>query len=223
MLEAEPTIETRRRLLEAACAVFAEHGFRGATVRDICTRAGANVAAVNYHFRDKEGLYAAVLQQLFSTALEKYPPLLDVAPDAPPERRLHAFVRSFLLRLLDQGRESWLGKLMAREISDPTAALDLMVSESVRPLSMMLAGIVRELLGERATDERVRRCVFSVVGQCLFYHFAAPVIRRLHPAVPATYGPADIDQVAEHVAAFSLAAVRGLAAGVGEDKPTRER
>ena len=74
--------ETRRQLLEAAGAVFAEVGFRDATVREICKRAGANVAAVNYHFGDKETLYLEVLRYTHARALEKYPPLLDLPPDA---------------------------------------------------------------------------------------------------------------------------------------------
>src|SRR5437016_3170156 len=54
--------DTRARLIEAAGAVFAEQGYRAATVRDICARAGANVAAINYHFRDKMGLYVEVVR-----------------------------------------------------------------------------------------------------------------------------------------------------------------
>src|SRR5476651_1320248 len=86
--------ETRRQLLESAGEVFAEVGFRDATVREICRRAGANIAAINYHFGDKETLYAEVLSYSHGKALEKYPPLLDVAENAPPEKKLRAFVRS---------------------------------------------------------------------------------------------------------------------------------
>ena len=107
--------ETRERLLDAAGEVFAEHGFKRATVRDICARAGANVAAVNYYFRDKEGLYTTCLEQWARSALEKYPLLLGLPPNASAEERLSAFIRSFLLRLLDNSRYAWHGKLMSRE------------------------------------------------------------------------------------------------------------
>ncbi|MBT5382627.1 MAG: helix-turn-helix transcriptional regulator, partial [Phycisphaerae bacterium] len=61
-------MSTREGILNAAMSVFGEHGFRGGTVRDICDRAGANVAAVNYHFHDKASLYAEVLQHAYRNA-----------------------------------------------------------------------------------------------------------------------------------------------------------
>ena len=57
-----PSILTRRRILKAASRIFAEHGFEGASIRDIVTKADVNQAAINYHFGSKEGLYRAVLE-----------------------------------------------------------------------------------------------------------------------------------------------------------------
>ncbi len=138
--------ETRRQLLEAAGEVFAEVGFRDATVREICKRAGANVAAVNYHFGDKENLYLEVLRYTHATALEKYPPLLDMPENASPEKKLRAFVHSLLLRIFDKGPTSWHGKLMSREMIEPTAALDSLVEERMRPMVAQLWRIVAEIL-----------------------------------------------------------------------------
>ncbi|HPZ83759.1 MAG TPA: TetR family transcriptional regulator, partial [Thermogutta sp.] len=49
--------DTKSRLLTAAGELFAERGFEGATARQICERAGVNLAAINYHFKSKEQLY----------------------------------------------------------------------------------------------------------------------------------------------------------------------
>ena len=199
--------ETRQRLLEVAGEVFAEQGFRGATVREICQRAEANVAAVNYHFGGKEGLYGEVLRFAHGCAFAKYPPDMGLEAGASPKQRLHAFVRSFLLRVLDDGQPAWHGKLMVREIADPTGALDAIVRDGIRPHFATLMGVVTDLLGPRlaADPDRVRYAAWSVVGQCLFYFFGQPVIRRLHPA--QGLAPEDVDALARHITDFSLAAL----------------
>jgi AcrR family transcriptional regulator len=204
--------ETRRQLLEAAGEVFAEVGFRDATVREICRRAGANIAAVNYHFGDKETLYAEVLRYAHSKALGKYPPLLGVPAAAPPEKKLRAFVLSFLLRIFDKGRAAWHGKLMSREMIEPTAALDSLVEERMRPMADQLRAIVGEILGRPPSDERVRLCSMSVVSQCVFYHHCRHVVSRLFPK-HLPQGTLDIERLADHITAFSLAAMKSPAAG----------
>jgi AcrR family transcriptional regulator len=211
--------ETRQRVLEAAGAVFAEQGFHNATVRDICRRAGANIAAVNYHFSDKEGLYTAVLRYAHQCATEKYSPEMGVASqsDVPAKQRLQMFVRSFLRHIFDEGQPAWHGKLMAREMMEPTQALEVLVKEEIRPRAELLEAIVRELLGRRASPERVRLCAMSIIGQCLFYHHARPVIVRLDPR--QQFSPRDIERVADHVTQFSLAALKQLAG----EKETRGR
>ena len=203
-----PDDATRNQLLEAASGVFAEVGFRDATVREICRRAGANIAAVNYHFGDKAALYVEVLRYSQQKAVEKFPPLLDVSPEAEPEKKLHAFVLSLLLRVLDQGPTAWHGKLMSRKMIEPTAALDSLIDERIRPMAEQLQKIVAEILDCPLNDERVRLCSISVVSQCTFYHHCQPVVRRLFPK--QTFDPAGMARLAEHITRFSLAAMKHL-------------
>lgn len=201
--------ETRQRLLEAAGEVFAEHGFQRATIRDICRRANANVAAVHYHFGDKEQFYATVLRYAHRYALEKYPPHLGLPDHASSAQQLHAFIRSFLLRILDAGHPAWHGKLIAQEMLAPTPAFEMLVEEEIRPLAEQLQAMVQNLLGADADPTRVRLCVLSIVGQCVFYYHCRPVVGHLFPE--QRYTPPDIERLAEHIVQFSLAALQQLA------------
>ncbi len=203
------THETRHRLLEVAGEVFAECGFRGATIREICRRAEANIAAVNYHFRDKEGLYAACLQYWFAEALRIYPPDLGVTPQSTPPERLHAFVRSFLFRILDPGRPGSHGKLLARNMVEVTPFLDTCVDQWVRPLTKRLQAIIRDIVGPAMSEEQVRRAGFSIVGQIVFHRHVHPMLAKLYPDL--SYSHDDLEKLAQHITQFSLAGLREMA------------
>lgn len=200
---------TRRALLDAAADVFAEVGFRAATVRDICRRAKANVAAVNYHFGDKAALYAEVLTAQSRLAHARYPNPTDT-PGLTPEGRFDAFVRSFLQRVLSAELHARHGRIMAREMVEPTAALDRLVAEAIRPQAELLRTIVTDLLGGKPEPETARLCGMSVVGQILFYCHCQPVLIRLFPG--AKFDDGELDRLTAHITAFSLAAIRGFAA-----------
>lgn len=208
--ETTEAADTKQRLIDAAGEVFADRGFADATVRDICQRAGANIAAINYHFQGKERLYAAVLRQAYTAALEKFPPTHGLPANATPEQRLHAFVRAFMLRIFDEGRPAWFGKLMSRETMEPTAAMDELVAISIRPQQAILLAIIQSI-SPGIGDEDARMCLFSVVGQCLFYHHCRPVVER---TTSATFYAADnIERLAEHITRFSFQAIRSFATG----------
>jgi AcrR family transcriptional regulator len=199
---------TRQQILEVAGEVFAEAGFHHATVREICRRAGANIAAVNYHFGDKETLYTEVLRYAQQKAFEKHPPFRGAAPTATPEEKLRAFVHSFLLRIFDEGPIAWFGKMMSREMVEPTRALDLLLRERLRPMVGQLRGIVSEILSCPAGDEKVRLCIFSIVSQCVFYHHCRTMILRLFPE--QKLNAAEAERLADHITRFSLAAMKHL-------------
>lgn len=200
--------DTRAKLLEAAGQVFAEVGFQAATVRDICERAGTNVAAVNYHFRDKLSLYLEVFR---SSLLHAEHEALDEAMRAvESDEQLRRFIHGFLQRLLGEGRPSWWTKLMAREMTQPTAAFEHIVDAAVRPNERRLRAIIAPVLGQPDNDDLVRLCAHSVIAQCLHYRHAMPVLTYLWPEVVAM-PPERIYELADHITRFSLAALRGLA------------
>ena len=212
----EQKLQTRQGLLEAAGEVFAAKGFDKATVRDICERAGANVAAVSYYFRDKEGLYREAIKHWSEISRQKYPPDFGLGAGVTAEARLGAFIRSFLFRILDKSRPGWHGKLLTREMVEPTGALDELVESAYRPMNERLRQIVQELGGGRFTKTEVRLCARSIMGQCLYYRHARPVIDRLDP--DETFEPADVERLATHVTRFSLEAIKALARKKGANR-----
>lgn len=196
--------QTRMRLLDAAREVFAEYSFQGATVREICRRADANVAAVNYHFGSKDGLLAEALNFAPLAALQK----ANGKSAECPKIRLRLFLRDFMLMLLDEKNHSSQCRIMVRELADPTPALDKIVREAIAPLHEFLGKLVREIVGEKASEAELRRCVHSIVGQCLFYRHSHPVLQRLHPKL--RYDHKEIEAIGEHIAEFSLAGILHL-------------
>jgi AcrR family transcriptional regulator len=217
----ELSCATESRLLQAAGEIFAEVGYRAATVRQICEKAGANIAAVNYHFGDKEGLYMAVLRSVPDAHAEKFPADRGLPPGARAEQKLAAYIESLLNRVFDEGRPGWHTKIMAREMIEPTRALDTLVADVAVPVHRELAAIVRELLGSKATDNAVRLCTLSILSQCVYYHHARSVLSRLYPE--QEYGSQDIAQLADHITRFSQGALQHLAQSNGRGSSARSR
>jgi len=218
---AELSSATESRLLEAAGEIFAEVGYRAATVRQICEKAGANIAAVNYHFGDKEGLYMAVLRSVPDAHAEKFPANRGLPPGATAQQRLAAYIESLLNRVFDEGRPGWHTKIMAREMIEPTRALDTLVTDVALPVHQELAAIVRKLLGSRATGDAVRLCTLSILSQCVYYHHARSVLSRLYPQ--QEYRSQDIAQLAHHITRFSQGALQHFAQGNGRGSGAKSR
>lgn len=205
------TLDTKTRILDAAGRVFAESGFREATVREICKRAHVNVAAVNYHFRDKKGLYCATLKYWHEVAYVEYPSDPSADKTHPPEERLTAFIRRFLDHMLGEGEGSLFSKLMAWEYIRPAEGVDLAVEEGIKPALALLAGIIGELVDGDGEKDRIRLISASIVGQCLYFVYGRPVIRRLFPEEGSAMF--DRESIVGHIARFSLCAIKGAHEG----------
>lgn len=196
---------TRRRILEAAGEIFADSGFRQTTIRQISARAGVNVAAINYHFQSKDNLYLETLRYWKDVAFTKYPTEPWTSEADEPERRLEGFIRAFVFRILDGGVESRFGRLMAREFAEPTAALDIIVEETARPIFHLITGLVGRITDRDPKSDTVLYSCASIIGQCLYFLYARPVLRRL--VGPDRVDSMNMADIAAHICRFSLAAL----------------
>ncbi len=199
-------INTRQRLLTAGARLFADHGYAHVTIRDICGAAQANIAAVNYYFAGKAGLYDEVVRLAITTMQEVTAEAERLGDRRSADDRLRVYVHVFLARVAaaDAG---WIHHIMMREMSEPTGALERIVTDVVRPRMTHLSGIVAELLSCTADDPRVSRCAFSIHSQCLAM-MHRPIVDQLNPS---SVGAEDVQGMADHITEFSLAGLWALA------------
>lgn len=190
--------DPREHLLNAAGEIFAERGFAATTIRDICGRAGANVAAVNYYFRDKHGLYIEAVKRAHCSHV-----LLDFnsLTSASTAQKLHLFITGMLTHLLDDSRPSWHARLMMRELAEPTEACTALVESYIRPQALELEKILRDVVPSSNRADFYMHG-FSIVSQCLFYRVQRPIAELL--VGPANYAAYTVPKLAAHITRFSL-------------------
>jgi AcrR family transcriptional regulator len=201
----EDAARTRKNLLEAAGDIFAEKGYRDATIAEICKQAGANIAAVNYHFGNKETLYIEAWRRAFLESVKAHPADGGLNDDAPPEERLQAQVTAILRRMADKNnKEFWF---VQSEFANPTGLLEEVMRKEIHPLQKKTEGLVRELLDPLSSDMEVRFCETSIISQCI-----NPMVlswRREEKGVEKGIPPEinDIEAYANHVVKFSLGGI----------------
>jgi AcrR family transcriptional regulator len=196
--------ETRERIIHAAGEVFGRHGFDGTTIRQITKRAEVNVAAVNYHFRDKAELYVRVLREAKGLCTEVA--LRELREDLDnPEEQLRSFIFGFVRSLLDPARPAWHLQVITQEMMRPTPALDLLVREMTEPIFRRMREVIGAVAGVKLPGTELDMLASSILGQCLFYVRSRAMLERLAPEL--SQGPDRIERIAEHITTFSFSAL----------------
>jgi len=200
---------TRAKLIAAAGEVFAERGFQFATVREICQRAGANVAAINYYFRDKLGLYTEVLRESIS-ANQGEIVQEAISRAKTPEQAIRLLIEGMLRRMYAEDRPAWGFRIMAHEVAQPSPALSQVIDEVLRPRYNQLRGVIGRILHLPPDHETTRLCAHSIIGQLVHYGHGRPVLAILWPHLKLNRSK-DQQLVANHIADFTLRNLRALA------------
>lgn len=205
-------VKTQERILAAASEVFVEKGYRDATVADICTRAGANISAVNYYFGSKKALYREAWLHAFAEAMKAHPPDGGVGAAAPAEERLRGQVTALLARIADEN--CWDFAISQMEMTNPTGLLEDAMRSELNPLREKTLAVVRELLGPHVSDVQVNFCEVSILSMCI-NPMLMKRVRHGDGSSKSVAPPIDnLEAFADHVVTFSLAgiaAIRGQA------------
>jgi len=201
-------VNTKDALLNAAIEVFADKGFDAATVRDICGKANANVAAVNYHYGGKDALYMAVLEVVFPPS-EDYEPIGTAGVD--PETRLKMYLRNLVREIYIRGddivADRWA--IFLREMAKPSKNLDFIIQRQVQPRANELREIVIDVLGADTPDHVLAFTASSVWILLLDHLLTQPILDRLTPKRPAITEE-NMEIFIDHVLQFALGGIRAV-------------
>ena len=199
---------TRSVILEAAGQVFAERGFSDATSKEICERAGANSAAVNYYFGGKESLYGEVLREAHQQMLRFEDLNAIIASAMPPEEKLRAFLGG-LIHTATVSSGLWGLKVFLRELAVPTPHVAKAMDTAVLPKTHLLRRLIADLTGLDPESAKVQRAVAFVVLPCVsLIMFPESLRTRVLPATAARG-----EGMLEDMLAYALGGLRAIGKG----------
>ncbi|WDP90380.1 MAG: CerR family C-terminal domain-containing protein [Desulfobacter sp.] len=205
MAKREDGKETRLRVLKSACDMFSARGFRKATVADICLKAGANRASINYYFGDKAGLY----MECWKYAVDLFgEDLFDSAAERSPEEELRHYIHTLIKNLMDPGEKGHFSRLYMAELVNPTGLIQDAWYETIEPRRRALHEIITRIMGGRPDEETLIFCEMGIASQCRILLSISP--NDMEYFLGQTPDPAMIKRLVDHVTRFSLAGIRAV-------------
>ncbi|TVM31381.1 CerR family C-terminal domain-containing protein [Oceanidesulfovibrio marinus] len=207
---AQAPADTKARLLESAGRIFAAKGFRRATGKEICQDAGANMAAINYHFGSKDSLYTTVLIEAHSRLMARDELAATMSLNVPPQERLAVFLDRLIRRLFTQSAGSWPIRVVVREMADPTPAFRTLVDKEILPKSHILRRTVAELMDLPVEHEAALRTTISIIAQVISLFQNRAAFEQIFPELD--WSEAAMEPVRDHILTFSLAGAEAVAA-----------
>lgn len=197
---------TRARLLEIAGQLFAQRGYAGVASKTICEQAGTDLAAINYHFGGRDGLYQAVLMEGYNSLMDLESLTAIVNGSEPPEEKLGQIIDRLVERAFDD--QGWYSRVFAREIVAPSPHFEALARQGMMPRFGLFSQILAQITGLPAEDPAILRCSVSIIGPCLMMLVVDPQAPSLF-TVLRSRPAADLKQ---HLKLFALAGLHAVRA-----------
>jgi TetR/AcrR family transcriptional regulator, regulator of cefoperazone and chloramphenicol sensitivity len=171
--------ETRQRIIDAAIQLFGEHGFDGASTRDIAAAAGVNAPALQYYFENKEGLYKACAEYITDDMRARYAPAMKHASDvlkdnADTNTLVEAYLRLQALTLdsvLSQQHftNGFVGRELAGE--SPQIASEMLKKKMRQPVSKLILSLLSRIMHTHPDDSITRIRMLTLKGLMLAFYY----------------------------------------------------
>lgn len=195
---------TRSKILSAAIDVFAECGYNAATVSQICKRAEANIAAVNYHFGSKDALFERAVTEAFTISEGTYP--LEVPDEDDASQQLRSFMGSIIRRGFDEGPAGRIDQIICHELNRPSGPNPLVLQEIQKRQGSVVRKILAKYLNTRS-QRLISQAHANVAALCFFVKVAPALRKRIFPSSPS---PSQLEAYIERQVAFALAGIDAL-------------
>src|SRR5262250_2632785 len=167
---------SRAAILKAAVREFAREGVAGARTEAIARSAGVNKALLYYYFKDKEALYQAVLDEVFSGARAVIENALS--QDLPPRQRLAAYVRAHFDYIASNPLFPRIVHAEFLRAGKDPSRLQRVAKQYFQPIFVNIAALLKE--GEKCGEFRTVDPVHfipSMISLIVFYFITAPVLK----------------------------------------------
>lgn len=205
---------TRERILDKAEALFASNGYHAVSVREITAAAQCNLAAVNYHFGNKQNLYLEVFRSRWlpraSRLHRNFRKSLKDNGNLSPNVVVRSLARAFLEGPISDEERTRHHKLIFGEFAQPTQAFELVADQVLKPLFTNLVTDLKTAMPDTTRDKQLALNAFSILAMVLYFNLARPLITRVldgHDEIDFK------DRLIDHIVEFSL---NGIGAGKKE-------
>jgi TetR/AcrR family transcriptional regulator, regulator of cefoperazone and chloramphenicol sensitivity len=160
-----PSEITRDRIMKTAVRLFAERGYEATSIRTLAAKAHVNQAAINYHFKTKDGLYREILRDAIHALTEDQLSHAQETEAMPRERALGEFVRQQLRPLSARDDVTRYIHILNWEAVRPTAVYRKLVGEEAAPFMGFAVDLIRRFLPDADQRTLVMAAVW-LMGQC---------------------------------------------------------
>jgi AcrR family transcriptional regulator len=179
------------------------------SVREITAAAKCNLAAVNYHFGNKENLYLEVFRSRWGPRAKRIQECFRESLPNPVTKAslVKALAHAFLEGPLSDEERMRHHQLMAREMGQPSEAFKLVADQVMRPFIEELGRELQALSVSKSEQLDLALNLFSIFSQVLYFNFARLAVARI---TGREYDAAFKKQIVDHITAFSLWGLSGM-------------